>query len=410
MKPFTALLVMLAMLAPLAAPTVAIAAPRRGGDPTTVDKDDAAIDEAARVRFAEGQKLYQKRRYEEARAAFMQAVLLKRRPQYVLMLGQSCLRGGRWLEAAKNFDAYYQEVGGEVPAKIKEAFDTARREAKSHLGRLRFDVPEGAEVTIDGEKVASVETPVDVNAGAHTIVVSHRDEKKTVDVEAVAGSTVEVKPAFLPKALVPTSDTRTRPTPAAGKETSETPSESSAGSSGSGSASGGGGGGGGSGTSILSPPSTTWPVFAAGAIGLGGLAAAAIFGGLAANSNHAVDVANQTLQNENPKPTCGKGATFGSEEQKKNLEETCITLRRNQNFAAQHENAFGVSLIIGLSGTAIALGWFLFAPKEGASPSPPPDTKKDSRRTPPPPPPSLRPSVVPWVGLGSGGASLQGRF
>jgi hypothetical protein len=391
------------------ATSVVYAAPKKG-DATTAssssDKEDAAIEEAAKQRYAEGQKLYAKKRYEEARVAFLQATLLKRRPASILMLAQSCLRAGRWLEAARNFDAYREELGGEVPAKLKDAFDAARREARSHLGRLRFDVPEGAEVTIDGEKVPSVADPIDVNAGEHTIVVTHRDEKKTIDVEAVEGKTVDVKPAFIPKALVPTSDTRTRPKLSERKTSPPTTDDD----------------GGGATTpkepsspSILSPPSTTWPVFAAGAIGLGGLAAAAIFGGLAANSNHAVDVANETLSHENPKPTCGKTASFKDEQQKQRLEETCTSLRRNETFAAQHENAFGVSLIVGLSGTAIALGWFLFAPKEGS------DTNKETKEKSSPDAPKkpektdsrneLRPRIVPWLGLnGMGGATIVGTF
>lgn len=394
------LLVVTTMLTTLTPTRAAFAAPKKDPAGSSSDREDTAIEEAAKQRYAEGQRLYAKKRYEEARVAFLQATLLKRRPASILMLAQSCLRAGRWLEAAKNFDAYKEEIGGEVPAKLKEAFDAARKEARSHLGRLRFDVPEGAEVTIDGEKVASVAEPVDVNAGEHTIVVTHRDEKKTVDVEAVEGKTVDVKPAFLPKALVPTSDTRTRPKlnerksaqgdDDAASSSSSAPRDSSS-------------------PSILSPPSTTWPVFAAGAIGLGGLAAAAIFGGLAANSNHAVDVANETLSHENPRPTCGKTATFKDDAQRQRLEETCLTLRRNESFAAQHENAFGVSLIVGLSGTAIALGWFLFAPKEGTdskeSPKERADTKKNDSRV------DRSPRIVPWVGWnGMGGATIEGRF
>lgn len=353
------------------APAVADAAPRgRAGaaarPPSAGARGDAAIEAAAKARYAEGFRLYTKRRYEEARVAFLQATALKRRPAATLMLALSSLKVGRWLDAARELDAYVDEVG-EVPPKLREIVDASRREAEQHIGRLRFEVPEGAEVTIDGRRVADVGEPVDVAAGRREVVISHRDETKTLTVDAVAGAVVDVKPSFVPKALVPTADTRTRPTPPkaeAADAARERPS-------------------------LLARPATTWPVYVAGAIGLGGLATAVVFGGLAANSSHAVDVANETLtRNGQSRATCEQASIAPP------FDAVCRTLLNNERLARERQGNFGVAAIVGVSATAIAVGWYLLAPKERADEAP-----VDRAR------------LVPWIGRdGAGGASLEGRF
>ena len=357
----TCLLVCLAAFAATLWPATASAAPRVS---SVKESDDDAVEAAAKTRYSEGLRLYSKKRYDEARVAFLQANMLKRRPAATLMLGLASLKVGRWVEAARELDAYAAEAGN-LPAKLRDLVDAARREARSHLGRLRFDVPEGAEITIDDQPVANVREPVDVAAGKHTVVVTHRGEKKTEIVDAVEDTTVEVKPAFVPKALVPTADTRTRPTlPPKPESTQE------------------------AGTSILSPPETTWPVYVLGGIGLGGLASAAIFGGLTLNSNHAVDVSRETLVRDGQSL-----ATCKARPVEARYDDICETLRKNEELARSHQGIFTASAVVGISATAIAFGWFLFAPKE----------RGDA-------PPSGRTRVVPWVGLGNGGATVEGRF
>jgi hypothetical protein len=66
-------------------------------------------------------------------------------------------------------------------------------------------------------------------------------------------------------------------------------------------------------------------------------------------------------------------------------------MARNERFGRMHKEAFGVSLLVGLAGTAIAAGWFFFAPKERAEPT------------------ARVHHVVPWIGLGAAGATFEGR-
>jgi hypothetical protein len=214
--------------------------------------------------------------------------------------------------------------------------------------------------------------------GPHTVVVTHREETKTEKVEAVPGTTVDVKPTFPPKALVPAADTRTRPTPppppppAPGNVPHESPS-------------------------VLAPPATTWPVYVTGAIGLGGLASAAIFGGLEANASHAVDVASQALVREGKSPAqCAQGIK-GPDNDVKRYVDTCVTLQRNQLLQKTHASVLKTSLIVGVSGMVVAVAWFLLAPKERA------DSPASAGRL-------ERPRLVPWVGVGTGGATFEAGF
>lgn len=338
--------------------------------------DDRAVEDAAKARYAEGVKLYNKKKYEEARAAFLQAIALKKRPAAVMMLGQSALKSGRWLEASKSFDEFVV-LQGDMPTKLKDLVETGKKEARAHIGRFTFDVPEGSEVTIDGEKLPDLK-PIDIAVGTHTVVVAHHDEKKTLEVPAEAGKVTEVHPAFVPKAIIPT-DTRSRPTTPPPSTATQGPMES---------------------PSILTPPATKWPLYTLGAIGVGGLGLAAVFGGLAANARHGVDVSKSTIaRNAKPGADCSRPDSFEDAAKGQTIEEfqtTCNTLARQERFANAHGAVFQTSLIVGLAGLAGAVTWFFVAPKEGAAS----DTPKEKEST----------LVIPWAGPGGAGVNLEGRF
>lgn len=337
--------------------------------------DERAVEEAAKTRYAEGVKLYNKRKYEEARAAFLQAIALKKRPAAVMMLAESALKSGRWLEAARSFDEF-ASLATEMPPKLRDLVDQGKKEARAHLGRFTFDLPEGAEVTVDGEKLAEVK-PMEVAVGTHSVVITHRDEKKDMEVPAEAGKTTDIHPSFVPKAIIP-ADARSRPTPATPPPSAPTEPES---------------------PGLLTPPATKWPLYTLGAVGLGGLATAAIFGGLAANARHGVEVAEQTIaRNAKPGATCDDPGSFDNPTKGETIERyqsTCDTLARQRHFATVHQTVFQASLIVGLAGFAGAVTWFFVAPKEGAADAP---KEKDATL------------VIPWAGPGGGGVNIEGRF
>src|SRR5690349_3781926 len=69
------------------------------------DKNDALTAEA-RARFNEGVALYDRGKYEAARAAFVQAYALKKHPDVLLNLAWSSLKAGHPDEAQQYFDEY----------------------------------------------------------------------------------------------------------------------------------------------------------------------------------------------------------------------------------------------------------------------------------------------------------------
>src|SRR5215468_6371684 len=94
--------------------------------------DDAQTAEA-RARFNEGVSLYDRGKYEAARAAFVQAYALKKHPDVLLNLAWSSLRSGHADEAQQQFEQYLSEMKDENPAKRAEA-ERGLAEAKAKTG------------------------------------------------------------------------------------------------------------------------------------------------------------------------------------------------------------------------------------------------------------------------------------
>ncbi|MET0792690.1 MAG: hypothetical protein ABW061_14310, partial [Polyangiaceae bacterium] len=130
--------------------TQALAAPT---DETTVAM--------ARERFKEGVAFFDKKEYDKARVAFLQAYALKKHPAVLLNLAQSELRSSHEAEAAKHFAAYLRES--------KDASDSERQAAEAGLSATKAMVAEvtvnvdegGAEVFIDSssEGVSPLQGP-----------------------------------------------------------------------------------------------------------------------------------------------------------------------------------------------------------------------------------------------------------
>ena len=74
-----------------AAALLFVMAPTLGGNLAWAQGDEATT-KAARARFLEGVEFYDKKQYEAARAAFLQAYALRKHPSVLLNLAQSSLR------------------------------------------------------------------------------------------------------------------------------------------------------------------------------------------------------------------------------------------------------------------------------------------------------------------------------
>ncbi len=125
----------------------------------------------ARQRFQEGVKLYDAKKYEEARGAFLQAYALKKHPAVLLNLAQSELKSGHPVDAARHFSQYLQE-NRDASAAERKAAEQGLAEARLKTGRVLIEVNvQGADVFVDDELVgrAPLREAVDVGQGPHKI-------------------------------------------------------------------------------------------------------------------------------------------------------------------------------------------------------------------------------------------------
>src|SRR3954471_17301435 len=142
-----------------------------GRVPNAAAQEKDAVTEMARRRFQEGVKFFDQQKYEEARAAFLQAYALKHHPAVLLNLAQSEIRSGHSLEAARHFSSFLHESAS-MSATEKSEAEKGLAAARSKLGRLQIQVDAGeAELFVDGERVgqAPLAEPVDVAPGSHEV-------------------------------------------------------------------------------------------------------------------------------------------------------------------------------------------------------------------------------------------------
>lgn len=173
---------------------------------------DDAMTEMARQRFQEGVKFFDQKKYDEARAAFLQAYALKKHPAVLLNLAQSELRANRPADAARHFAQFLRD-NPEASALEKQEAERGLAEARAKAGRIQVSVnAAGADVFVDDELVgkAPLAEPVDVAPGDRRIEAKLGDQTQSIVVKAAAGKVVEAKlnlgagsPAGVPPVLLP---------------------------------------------------------------------------------------------------------------------------------------------------------------------------------------------------------------
>ncbi len=169
--------------------------------------------EIARQRYQEGVKDFDAGKWEEARAAFLQAYALKRSPAILLNLGLSELRAGRYYEDAGN---HLQQFLREVPGASPDQRATAEKgvaDVKRRTGQLVVTVDaSGADLSIDGVTVGRTPLldPIFVKPGKHTVFAAYQGKSSAsvaeVKVGALAGVTLSlgVAGAPVPAVVAPT--------------------------------------------------------------------------------------------------------------------------------------------------------------------------------------------------------------
>jgi hypothetical protein len=171
-------------------PAIAIAAPA---------SDDASV-AMARERFKEGVAFFDKKDYEKARLAFLQAYALKKHPAVLLNLAQSELRSGHEADAAKHFAAYLRDATDASPAETQAA-QAGLNAAKVAVAEVEVSVDEsGAEVSVDGTSAGTspLPGPLYMAVGSHSIEARKNGQSTATQVSASAGKQLKASLTLTP--------------------------------------------------------------------------------------------------------------------------------------------------------------------------------------------------------------------
>ena len=323
-------------------------------------KSEAAHVKAARARFQEGVRAYDRKEYEKARAAFLEAYRLHAHPTIFLNIAQSALRAGHALEASRYFSRYLHEAS---PATSADAAQQGLKEAEASLGRLQIRAAPGLEASIDGESVGT--TPladaVDVAPGAHRVRVGTLEQQVT----AVAGQSTTV-------------DATAPPPPAAVKIDATPPSAVAAPSK----------------PSLFAPPARMVPVYVAGGVAVAGFATAIIAAvGRGKASDSATSATALIDSHGGNSTTCGSTAAatvakFG---------QACGALATDNSQASTDGTVRDIGVVVGAVALVGGVVYYLVAPKaQSAEPAP------VAR--------GLDLNVTPLIGQTAQGLSLTGTF
>ncbi len=184
-----ALVWLLSALCPLLIASLATTGAHAQSDPVT---------KLAREKFLEGNDLYDAGKYEEARAAFLQAYALKRHPAVLLNLGLSELKTNHVVEGGNHLQQFKREYAQAKPAQKKSA-DDGIAEAQQRTGFAIIIVDtDGARVTIDKNELGTspLLDPVFLKPGRHTAAATAGGVTRQISFDAKRGSATGVQLNF----------------------------------------------------------------------------------------------------------------------------------------------------------------------------------------------------------------------
>jgi tetratricopeptide (TPR) repeat protein len=193
--------------------------------PAARAQDDPTTTAAARERFKEGVAYFDRKEYEKARAAFLQAYALKKHPAVLLNLAQSELRSGHERDAAMHFSQYLREAT-DASAAERDVAQAGLASARAALIEVVVSVDEpGAEIFVDGtaEGSSPLSDPLFLEPGSHSIEAKKGDKRATQNVSGKAGERKESRLALAVPSPVAAAPTATeQPSEAAESEAVET--------------------------------------------------------------------------------------------------------------------------------------------------------------------------------------------
>lgn len=359
---------------------------------------DDATTRAARARFEEGVRFFDKADYENARAAFLQAYVLKKHPAVLLNLALSCQKGNHPLEASKYFQQFLRESSQLSEAKRTEA-ERGLADVRTKLGRIEVVAVQGSEVFVGGERVgnAPLKELVDVDPGSH-VVSAKSPEGVTTEQKVMtsAGQKVTVKlgeaaraaepPVVVPAKVDPGEPAKVEPP----KETVEPPATDTGPKK----------------KNFLSPPDNMLPVYiglGVGGLGLIGTIAFAAAKGSAQSSADNVETQIRQKRAEegvtDPRGTCVNPTP--------RYANACTTLQDNLDKVDSNATLANVSAVVMVVGFVGAGAFYLFGPKTNANSDvqKPPGTSGAKRS------PALNVSSIDgWITGETRGIVLRGSF
>ena len=178
------------------------------GVPVAHAQEDAVTKEA-RKRFQEGVKLFDEKKFDLARAAFLQAMALKPHPAILLNLAQTELVGGLPAEALAHFKQYLGDPATQSDPKRADA-EKGIAEARTKLPRIQIAVDlAGAEVFLDNAKIGSspMGEAIDVKPGNHTVEAKKDGKSARATVDPAIGKItmvdLKINAGAAPPAVVP---------------------------------------------------------------------------------------------------------------------------------------------------------------------------------------------------------------
>ncbi len=166
-------------------PLAGVIRPAHAQDPVTA---------LARQKFIEGVQAFDAGKFEQARAAFLQAYALKRHPLVLLNLGQSELKAGYPVDGGNHLQQFLHEHKAATASQKGSArggIDEAKRRASFAILIVDTD---GSQLAIDGRPVgiSPLLDPVFLTAGKHQATASHSGRTVSAAFVARRGSAAPV--------------------------------------------------------------------------------------------------------------------------------------------------------------------------------------------------------------------------
>jgi hypothetical protein len=161
-----------------------------------------AVTKEARKRFQEGVKLFDEKKFDLARASFLQAMALKPHPAILLNLAQTELVAGLSLDALGHFKQYLNDPATQGDPKRADAErGVAEARAKLPRAQVSVDLP-GAEIFVDNVRVGTspMGDAIDLKPGNHTFEAKKDGKSARSTIDPVPGKITMVDLALNPGA------------------------------------------------------------------------------------------------------------------------------------------------------------------------------------------------------------------